>query len=128
MWCNPLALGSASDAIQLEWIGSYAPSTVVSDQTMGVSPAHFRTSPPKNSNADWWTNSGGSNEGVDMFILTYPASGCIVDVTLDCRMVESEAPTAGDNGAGLTLGQVYGDYLDGIGTAILAPVGLVVLA
>jgi len=68
----------------------------------------------------------GSQETDDLFsVTTY--NGSIIDLSVEVRLVESEAPTAGDVPAGATLGQIYGDYLDGIASGLLAPVGLVVL-
>jgi hypothetical protein len=125
IWANPTALGSAPTSLSLEWLGPYGPSTVVSDTTMGVSPAHIRTTPPASSSDRWWCMSG-FNETDDLFTLILPVD-CVIDVTLDIRMVEQEAPTQGDSGTGLTLGQLYGDYLDGVTSGKLTPVGYTVI-
>jgi hypothetical protein len=125
VWTNPTALGSAPSSVSLEWLGGYGPSTVVSDTTMGVSPAHIRTTPPASSSDRWWCMSG-FNETDDLFTLILPVD-CVIDVTLDIRMVEQEAPTQGDSGTGLTLGQLYGDYLDGVTSGKLTPVGYTVI-
>jgi hypothetical protein len=61
-----------------------------------------------------------------LFSLSAPPS-TIIDVVVDLRFVEQEAPTVGDYPTGATLGQVYGDYLDGIITGNFAPVGYTVL-
>lgn len=125
VWTNPTALGAAPSTCSLEWLGGYGPSTVVSDSTMGVSPAHFRTTPPASSSDRWWSMSG-QNETDDLFVLVLPVD-CIIDVTVEVRVVETEAPTQGDNGTGLTLGQLYGDYLDGVASGKLSPVGYTVI-
>jgi len=125
VWSNPSALGSAPTTLSLEWLGPYGPSTVVSDTSMGVSPAHIRTSPPKSSSDMWWCMSG-FNESDQLFTLILPAD-CVIDVTLDVRLVEQESPTAGDTPAGATIGQLYGSYLDGFPSKVLVPVGYTVL-
>jgi len=125
MWANPPALGSAPTTLQIEWIGENSPSTVISDTSMGVRPAHVRSSPPASSSNRWWSMSG-SQETDQLFSLILPAN-TIVDVTVDMRMVEQETPTVGDIPIGATVGQLYGDYLDGNITAVLAPVGYTVI-
>lgn len=121
IWSNPTALGSAPTSVSLEWLGVQGPSTFHSDTTMGVSPAHIVTQPPANSSDRWWSMSG-QNEADNLFGLSLPADS-VVDVTLELRLVETEAPTAGDVPAGAALGQLYGDYLDGLSSGKLAPVG-----
>jgi len=125
IWANPVALGSAPTTISLEWLGPYGPSTVVSDISMGVSPAHIRTSPPAASSDQWWCMSG-FNETDDLFTMILPAD-CVIDVAVDVRLVEQEAPTAGDFPTGASVGQTYGDYLDGLSSGKLVPVGFTVL-
>jgi len=129
VWGSPSALGSAPTTIQIEWLGENSPSTVVSDTSMGVRPAHVSSSPPPSSSNRWWSISAMSESDV-LFNLTLPTE-CVVDVTTELRFVEQEAPTAGEAAVAATSGQVYGDYLDGIvtgvGTSSLAPVGYVVL-
>jgi len=126
VFANPTALGSAPITISVEWLGGYGPSTIVSDETMGVSPAHIRTTPPPASSDQWWCMSG-QNESDDLFTLFLGGTGCVVDVTCDVRVVEVEAPTSGDSGTGLTLGQMYGSYLDGISSGKLNPIGFTVI-
>jgi hypothetical protein len=129
IWGNPSALGSAPVTLQLEWLGENSPSTVVSDTSMGVRPAHVSSSPPPSSSNRWWSISGTSESDV-LFNMTVPTD-CVIDVTTELRFVEQEAPTAGEAAVAATSGQVYGDYLDGIvtgvGSSSLAPVGYVVL-
>lgn len=125
MWSQPTALGAAPVTCQIEWIGENSPSTVTSDTSMGVRPAHVVSKPPQFSSNRWWCLSG-QQEADTLFNLVYPAN-TFVDVTIDVRLVEMEAPTAGDVPAGATLGTQYGNYLDGITTALLAPIGYNVL-
>jgi len=119
VWTNPVALGSAPTTCSIEWVGENAPSVVESDISLGVRPAHVRSSPPQLSSSQWWSISG-QQETDQLFILSLPANS-IVDVIADIRFVESEAPTAGDIPAGASLGQLYGNYLDGIAGSTLTP-------
>jgi hypothetical protein len=125
MWTNPVALGMSPAALQLEWFGENSPSTLVSDISMGINPACIRTKPPRLSSSQWWSLSG-SQETDPLFSITVPAN-TIIDIVVDLRLVESEAPTAGDVPAGAVLGQLYGNYLDGIASAKLSPDGYAVL-
>jgi len=125
VWANPSALGAAPTEIELEWFGENSPSTTISDSTMGVRPAHIDSAPPPSSSNRWWSISG-TLESDSMFSMVLPAD-CIIDVTLELRLVEAEAPTAGDVPAGATIGRLYGDYLDGIASAKLSPLGLAIL-
>jgi len=125
VWANPSALGAAPTEIELEWFGENSPSTTISDSTMGVRPAHIDSAPPPSSSNRWWSISG-TLESDPMFAMVLPAD-CIIDVTLELRLVEAEAPTAGDVPAGATIGRLYGDYLDGIASAKLSPLGLAIL-
>jgi len=121
VWTNPVALGSPPTTCSVEWLGENAPSTVVSDISMGVRAAHVRTRPPPRSSDRWWCLSGQQENDL-LFELVLPAN-CVIDVTVELRFVEAEAPTAGDVPAGAVLGTLYGDYLDGIGSGKLSPVG-----
>jgi hypothetical protein len=68
----------------------------------------------------------GSQETDVLFSLIIPAS-TIVDISVEIRVVEQEAPTAGDVPAGAVLGQMYGGFLDGIAGGTMSPIGLVPL-
>jgi len=125
IWGNAPALGSSPTILQMEWTGENSPSTFLSDTSMGVRPAHIRSSPPPSSSNRWWSISGSSETDV-LFSLVLPAN-CVIDVTLELRLVETEPPTAGDVPVGATVGKIYGDYLDGIASGILVPTGLAVL-
>jgi len=130
IWANPTALGSAPVTISLEWFGYNAPSTVVSDTTIGVSPAKINTRPPPNSSAAWWVTTGGMLDGAggqgNLATIILPAD-CVIDIDCQVRLVEQEAPHAGDVPAAATIGQIYGNYLDGFASGQAAPVGYIVL-
>jgi hypothetical protein len=68
----------------------------------------------------------GQQESDDLFTLLLPANS-IIDIVADLRFVEQEAPTAGDVPAGATIGQLYGDYLDGITSGKILPSGYTTL-
>jgi hypothetical protein len=125
MWTNPVALGASPTSLQLEWFGENSPSTLISDVSMGVNPAHVRAEPPTSSSNQWWSMSG-NQETDPLFSISVPAN-TIIDVAVELRLVESETPTAGDVPAGATLGQLYGDYLDGLPSGKLAPDGYTAL-
>jgi len=125
LWSSPTALGSQASELALEWLGENGPSTLVSDSAIGVSPAHIRSRPPPRSSCEWWSMSG-QQEADDQFTLILPANSTI-DVTMALRVVETEAPTSGDVPAGATVGQLYGNYLDGKISGMLMPVGWTVL-
>jgi len=125
MWSNPTALGSAPTSVSCEWVGSNAPSVFVSDTSMGVLPAKISTSPPADLSDRWWSMNG-QDEGDPLFALTFPAD-TIIDIDVDCRLVENEAPTAGEIPAGATIGKLYGGYLDGLASALLPPIGYTTL-
>jgi hypothetical protein len=116
IWTEPLALGSAQEATSLEWIGENSPSTLLSDTPSGITPAHIRTTPPKFASERWWCISG-SQEADGLFIIGQPtaAAASTVDVSVDIRFVDNEAAVAGDVPAGASAGEVYYNYLDGIG-------------
>jgi len=112
VWTSPPALGTAPANVSVEWLGENSPSTVVSDTSMGVRPAHVRTKPPPSSSNRWWCISG-SMETDTLFQLSVGPNS-VIDVTLDLRLVESEPPTAGDAPTAAVNGTLYGNCLDGI--------------
>jgi hypothetical protein len=107
--------------LDIEWVGSFAPSTIKSGSSMGLENAHVNTGPPADSSAAWWSICG-SNETEQLVLLTAQA-GTIFDVVLECRLMENEVPVAGDVPAGATPGKVYYDYLDGLASGNFKPVG-----
>jgi len=126
IWTNPVALGAAPTTCAIEWLGENSPSVFISDTSMGVLPAHISAKPPPSSSNRWWSMSG-QLETDDLFALTFPAN-TIIDVTVEARLVEQEAPTAGPVPTGAIFGQIYGCTLDGNGvTGVLLPVGYTLL-
>lgn len=122
MWTNPTALGSAPAQLSIEWNSTNAPSTIISDVTMGVRPAYVTSRPPKLSSSEWWslTASNGSEE---LFEITVPVD-TIIDVLVDIRFVDNQEDSAnGDNPTGATPGVMYYNYLDGLTSGKLTPVG-----
>lgn len=124
-WTNPVALGSPASNLTVEWLGENGPSTLMSDISVGVSPAHIRTSPPQDSSCRWWSMNG-NQETDPLFTLGLPSNSTI-DIAVELRLVEGEGPTAGDIPAGASVGQLYGDYLDGLASGKLTPVGYIAL-
>jgi len=124
-WTNPVALGSPASNLTVEWLGENGPSTLMSDISVGVTPAHIRTSPPRDSSCRWWSMNGNL-ETDPLFTLGLPTNSTI-DITVEMRLVEAEAPTAGDIPAGASIGQLYGDFLDGLASGKLTPVGYIAL-
>jgi hypothetical protein len=117
IWGNNTA--GALQNVELEWIGENSPSVIISDTSMGVRPAHVRSTPPTESSNRWWSLSGFSETDV-LFSLTVPINA-IIDVQLEARVVEKEAPTLlSVLPVGATVGQLYGNYLDGITSGKLA--------
>jgi len=123
VWVDPPALGSASTSVHVEWVGNQAPSTIHSDASMGVRPAHVLSKPPADSSDRWWSISG-VNETETLFKITASA-GSIIDVSMSLRYADDEAPVAAENGtgAGATVGHVYFNYLDGFASKLLVPTG-----
>jgi hypothetical protein len=121
-WGSPS--GATIETNSIEWLGENSPSTLISDSSMGVRPAHISTCPPPSSFNQWWSMSG-SLETDDLFVVT-TSVGTVLDITVEIRLVESEAPTAGPVPAGATIGKVYGVPLDGLGGNLI-PVGFVTL-
>jgi hypothetical protein len=126
IWTNPVALGQPPTTCSVEWVGTNGPSTVHSDTGMGVQPAHVFSRPPPRSSDQWWSMSG-SNEADPLFTLVLPADS-VIDVICDVRLVELEAATAVTaEPTGATAGTIYGNYLDGLTSGKLTPVGLTVI-
>jgi hypothetical protein len=125
IWTNPPALGAAPLTVSVEWVGVQAPSTIISDTSMGVLPAHVRTRPPPRSSDQWWSMTG-QNENDPLMTIIAPAES-VLDLQVAIRFVDNEAATSGDSPTGANSGQVYFNYLDGIAGATWAPVSASVL-
>jgi hypothetical protein len=63
------------------------------------------------------------NQEADVLFNLILVANTVIDIMVEIRQVENEAPTAGDVPAGAVLGQLYGGYLDGITSGSLTPVG-----
>jgi len=121
VWANPSALGSAPTTVSIEWLGENGPSTIVSDTTMGVRPAHVSAVPPPASSNRWWSHTG-STESDSVFSLVLPID-CVVDVSTEVCLFDSQAAgTAGDIGGTSILGVLAYGPLDGYAGSKLTPV------
>lgn len=119
---SPSTSGLATPAYcSIEWLGSNSPSSVVSDMSMSTYPAYIKTSPPARSSAQWWSISG-SDETDTLFAITCGA-GSVVDVHLVAKLPDFEAGTLGDAPTGASTGTLYFNYLDGISSAGITPIG-----
>jgi hypothetical protein len=123
MWGQPATLGGSNGAVNLEWVGNNAPSTIHSDTAIGVRPSYISCKPPADSSDRWWSISG-SSETENICLLTFQA-GTVIDVTASLRFADDEAPVAAEAGtaAAATIGHVYFNYLDGFASKLLIPVG-----
>jgi hypothetical protein len=123
VWGGVPALGGAPTSIEVEWLGSNAPSTIHTDSSMGVRPSFVTTVPPRDSSDRWWSISG-QNETEVLLVLTIPA-GSIIDLDLSIRLADNEAAVLAESGtaAAATAGEVYWNYLDGFASKKLMPAG-----
>jgi len=117
----PTTNAFASQEIALEWNGDNSPSTIHSDISMNLAPAHVLSQPPRDSSAKWWSISG-VNETEILLYITAP-SGTVVDLRINARVIDHEAATAAEAPAGGTSGQVVYNYLDGRISGKLQPAG-----
>lgn len=117
----PTTSSFASQEIAVEWNGANAPSTIRSDVSMNLAPAHVYTLPPRDSSAKWWSISGSSESEILVY-LTAP-SGSIVDLRVNARVIDHEAATAAEAPAGGTAGQIVYNYLDGLASGKMSPIG-----
>jgi len=121
MWTAPASLGDAANTAEIEWVGFYAPSVTHSCASSGVEVGFLDLVPPTSSSDPWWTVSG-SNETEILFYIKM-SQYSTVDVHLTCHLSDNETATTGDVPIGATLGTFYFNYLDGISSGHLAPVG-----
>lgn len=132
MW-GFLAVGNTTlntNDISLEWVGIYAESRKLSASSMGTAyPAYIESIPPENQASHWWSQSGG-NETEILFVVSQSGttSYTIIDVTLDCAIVDDEPATATAIApTGATVGTVYYAPLDGATLGNAVPVAVNVL-
>jgi len=123
------ALGSTGSSIPqnqigLEWFGttnSYNPSVQITDVTMGAHAGHIVSKPPRGSSADNWISQGGQWDTTDTIFSTNGSIGAVVDLWMDCVIVDSETQSAGPTTTGMTAGRLYYNYLDGRGSSNIQP-------
>lgn len=123
IWGTVPALGATPGNVQLEWVGTNAPSTLHSDTSNGIMPAYISTRPPIDSSDRWWSISG-SGETDQLCLISCPQFSTI-DVTCSIRFADDEAAVAAEPGTGAaaTAGTVYWNYLDGFASKQFAPAG-----
>jgi len=121
IWVNPPVVGDPSLQCSLEWVGENSPSVLHSDSTMGVRPAYISSKPPLDSSNRWWSMSG-SQEADPLFSLSLPV-GSVIDITTSIRFVDNEAAVNEGGIVGALVGTVYYNYLDGVTSGMLSPVG-----
>jgi len=121
-WASP-AQGAAPVEVSIFGVQA-GPENRKSDVSLGVTPAHVRFRPAKNSTADLWyeSNSLGSQS---IFTIQFPATAT-VDVNVDLVINSTGTSVAGPIPAGAVAGTLYGVPLDGIG-GTLTPVDYVLL-
>ncbi len=112
---------TSTTALSVEWTSSYGPSTVISDTPVGTAfAAHVSSSPPRDSQAAFWSLTG-SNESEVVMILSFDQQA-VIDITFEAIVQNGEAPVAVTTTASGTAGAVYMTYLSGVTTTTLPPV------
>jgi hypothetical protein len=122
LWAVPSSTSTTQQTASLEWKGTYAPSIVVADTSMGnARPLYVHSRPQGNSSERWWSIFN-QQEAEVLFQITGPA-GMIIDVELTMRLQDDEGPMAGENGTGAasTVGVIYINYLDGFAAKQFLP-------
>ncbi len=114
IWAVP-AIGTTAE-VALEWGGQGPGATgdgrIVSDSSMGLEPAHFRSAPSRTSQASQWQAGVGT-----AFIVSAPQSA-IVDVNCSFRTVQNLPPVAAAAAlVAATAGELYYRGLDGLAIA-----------
>lgn len=115
VWSAP-AQGAASAQCSVQFSGAVAgfagDGKVVSDNSMGVTPAHVRAIPEKMSQAALWQFQSANTA----FLLTCPV-GSVIDVDVSFRVISAAVPTATGAIAGAVVGQIYYRGLDSLAVA-----------
>ncbi len=112
----------SSQTVAVEWNGSeYSPSSILSDTSMNLRPAHVFGKPPKNSSISLWISTL-SDGAIPFFSITVPQYA-VIDVRVTCMLYDDETPTAGDSPSMATTGKLYYNYLDGRTSGKLVPTG-----
>jgi len=108
---------SAPLTISVEWTSTLGPSSEVSDTGTPLHPPLIVTSPPRNSLASFWSLTGFSESDVLCVINAVP--NCFIDVWLDMVLQDGQSPVGTSvSGTGITVGQVFEQYLDGNGGSL----------
>ncbi len=116
---GPSSTSFQGSVVSVEWLGSNAPSKLVSDKGMYPNPSYINTRPPKESSARWWV-IGGSNESTALCKIAVPQEA-VVYVDVSYRLMDDDSATSGDSTTGMTLGKCYYNYLDGRASGKVSP-------
>jgi len=127
MWGNPSVLGGIPQTASLSWVGLFGPDRKITSTTMGVTPLHIDSRPPKGSTAGFWLNQGAVNIGNAVMTLEV-IPHMVVQVDVDAVLTDLSNALPGDTGSTITPGVFYGQYLDGPSSAQLAPLELPLFA
>jgi len=96
--------------ITVEWLATLSPTTEVSDTGNCFNTAHLIATPPPLSTCAFWTTTG-NNESDDLFTIVCPV-GTIVDIFVDCVLMDGETPVSVTISGG-TTGMLVAFPLDG---------------
>jgi hypothetical protein len=121
---SPITATFAAQTVSLEFPGSYGPSKILSDTSVGLMPAHVTSRPPQNASNSWWSING-SNESEVLFAIVVPQES-IIDVEVSMKLIDREAATAVSAAlTGVVLGTVYYGPLNGVTTKTILAAGSV---
>jgi len=117
-WADP-AIGSAG-SVAISGLG-VGPENRVTDQSMGVQPAHVVWRPLPGAQNSFWLQNGATESNIQFEILA--STGQVIDLTVELILQCDDTPTANaDTGSGMTTGTLYCNYLDGLTSGVLQPV------
>jgi len=119
---NSVTLTTSTNAGIL-WSSQYAPSQLTTvNGTSTTAAGIYRSRPPANSTASFWSLTG-SNETEVLFSLL-ATSNDYIDVSMSCVFMDSESPINVTTVNAGVVNSVYRTYLDGpAGGAQMVPVG-----
>lgn len=115
IWASPAIGGSSLVGVEFSGttLGAIGDGRVISDNSMGIEPAHIMARPQAKSQASQWQPSSGNT----CFLVTAPV-GAVIDVDLSFRTVTSIAPLAAQAAlSGAVAGEIYYRGLDGLAAA-----------
>ncbi len=121
VWTYPDSSGALATPA-LTWQGtSPSPNAEVMDTTgLYGEPAHFKTRPPKNSEASFWQSTSTANE---LFKFSGPV-GTVLDLNVTMVLRDNLDTSASATVSTATNGLVYYLALDGVASNKLVPIGL----